>query len=58
MNLTRIALALENVDKIYQRRGKPPVHAVKALNMEIESGEIVALLGSSGPMNFCFFSEI
>jgi multiple sugar transport system ATP-binding protein len=43
-----IALALEDVDKIYQSRGKPPVHAVKALKMAIEAGEIVALLGSSG----------
>ena len=34
--LPDIALVLENVDKIYQRRGKPPVHAVKALNMAIE----------------------
>lgn len=42
------ALVLENVDKIYQRRGKPPVHAVKSLNMEVETGEIIALLGSSG----------
>jgi multiple sugar transport system ATP-binding protein len=43
-----IALSIENVDKIYQRRGKPPVHAVKSLNMAVQSGEIVALLGSSG----------
>ena len=42
------ALLLEDVDKIYQSRGKPPVHAVKALNMAIEVGEIVGLLGSSG----------
>src|SRR5579883_1335414 len=43
-----IALSLTKVDKIYQRRGKPPVHAVKALSMAVERGEIVALLGSSG----------
>ena len=43
-----IALALDGVDKVYQRRGKPPVHAVKALNMTVMKGEIVALLGSSG----------
>jgi multiple sugar transport system ATP-binding protein len=41
-------LALSTVDKIYERRGKPPVHAVKALDMAIDRGEIVALLGSSG----------
>jgi multiple sugar transport system ATP-binding protein len=46
--LTDVALSLQNVDKIYQRRGKPPVHAVRALQMEVNKGEIVALLGSSG----------
>ena len=43
-----IALSLNNVDKVYQRRGRAPVHAVKKLNMTVERGEIVALLGSSG----------
>ncbi len=43
-----IALSLEDVDKIYQSRGKPQVHAVRGLNMEVKPGEIVALLGSSG----------
>ena len=46
--MSDIALSIDNVDKIYQRRGKPPVHAVKSLNMAVMSGEIVALLGSSG----------
>jgi multiple sugar transport system ATP-binding protein len=46
--MTEVALSIQNVDKIYQRRGKPPVHAVKALQMEVNKGEIVALLGSSG----------
>ena len=41
-------LTLNSVDKIYQRRGKPPVHAVKTLDMSVDKGEIVALLGSSG----------
>ncbi|MGY4429555.1 multiple sugar transport system ATP-binding protein [Bradyrhizobium sp. F1.13.1] len=41
-------LELENVDKVYRSRGKPPVHAVRALDMEVGKGEIVALLGSSG----------
>ena len=43
-----IALSLNNVDKIYSRRGRPPLHAVKGLNMTVQRGEIVALLGSSG----------
>lgn len=41
-------LELRNVDKVYGSRGKPPVHAVRALDMDVPSGEIVALLGSSG----------
>ena len=42
------ALALKDVNKLYERRGKTPVHAVKTLNMDVQQGEIVALLGSSG----------
>ena len=42
------SLSIRAVDKIYQRRGRPPVHAVKALDMDVGQGEIVALLGSSG----------
>src|SRR5215472_5314288 len=41
-------LELRRVDKVYQSGGKPPVHAVRSLDMEVEKGEIVALLGSSG----------
>jgi multiple sugar transport system ATP-binding protein len=43
-----VAFAIDHVDKIYQRRGKPPVHAVRDLSMAIGKGEIVGLLGSSG----------
>ncbi len=46
--MSDIALSIDAVDKIYQRRGKAPVHAVRALNMAIRKGEIIALLGSSG----------
>lgn len=46
--MSDIALSLASVDKIYTRRGKPPVHAVKALAMDVRPGEIIALLGSSG----------
>jgi len=42
------ALSLQGVDKIYAATGKHPVHAVKALNLEVRKGEIIALLGSSG----------
>ncbi len=41
-------LAVTQVNKYYQRRGKPPVHAVRSLDMSVGKGEIVALLGSSG----------
>ena len=41
-------LEIRKVDKFYRSRGKPPVHAVRSLDMEIGKGEIVALLGSSG----------
>lgn len=41
-------LEIRNVDKVYRSRGKPPVHAVRALDMAVTKGEIVALLGSSG----------
>lgn len=41
-------LEIQNVDKVYRSRGKAPVHAVRALDMAVKKGEIVALLGSSG----------
>src|SRR5438093_10536863 len=46
--MTMGALELRDIDKVYRSRGKPPVHAVRSLNMDIEKGEIVGLLGSSG----------
>jgi multiple sugar transport system ATP-binding protein len=42
------SLSLRAVDKIYHPRGRAAVHAVKALSMDVDRGEIVALLGSSG----------
>ena len=42
------SLSIRAVDKIYHPRGRLPVHAVKALTMDVGRGEIVALLGSSG----------
>ncbi len=46
--MSEVALSIKGVDKIYEGRGKGPVHAVKNLNMDVQRGEIVALLGSSG----------
>lgn len=40
-------LRISKVDKIYRSR-KGDVHAVKALDLTVKPGEIVALLGSSG----------
>lgn len=42
------ALSLDSVDKIYHPGSRNAVHAVKALNLAVDAGEIVALLGSSG----------
>jgi multiple sugar transport system ATP-binding protein len=41
-------LILNAVNKIYRPRRKEPVRAVRDLNLTVKSGEIVALLGSSG----------
>jgi len=43
-----MTLALAAVDKTYASARKPPVHAVRDLNMAVQAGETVALLGSSG----------
>jgi multiple sugar transport system ATP-binding protein len=42
------ALTLDRVSKVYASRGASPVLAVDAVDMAIEDGEIVGLLGSSG----------
>ena len=41
-------LVLENVTKIYRIKREPDVRAVDAVNMTVDDGEIVGLLGSSG----------
>lgn len=45
--MTETVLRLENVDKFYGPIGTG-VHAVRDVNMDVEKGEIIALLGSSG----------
>jgi multiple sugar transport system ATP-binding protein len=42
------ALTLDRVTKVYDQRGSTPVLAVDEVDMAIEDGEIVGLLGSSG----------
>lgn len=43
-----MTLALSAVSKIYNPGSRHPVHAVQSLDLAVERGEIVALLGSSG----------
>lgn len=47
VNNTGTRLSLQNIDKYYGV-GSNAVHAVKSLSMDVNEGEIVALLGSSG----------
>lgn len=47
VNNTSTRLSLQNIDKYYGV-GSNAVHAVKSLSMDVNEGEIVALLGSSG----------
>ncbi len=41
-------LALERLAKTYRPRGRPPVTAVRDVDLDVGDGETVALLGSSG----------
>ena len=42
----RTVLALSNVTKTYP--GTPPVHAIRGVDLDIQSGELVAIVGPSG----------
>jgi multiple sugar transport system ATP-binding protein len=42
------SLTLSQLDKVYASRGRESFHAVKAMDLSIEPGELVALLGPSG----------
>jgi multiple sugar transport system ATP-binding protein len=43
-----VTLTLDRVSKVYGQRGPNPVLAVDGVEMAIDDGEIVGLLGSSG----------
>ena len=42
------SLTLHNVSKIYTQKGRADNRAVKSVNMLVDDGEIISLLGSSG----------
>jgi len=42
------SLTLDHVSKLYEQKGLPPTLAVKDVNMRINDGEIIGLVGSSG----------
>ncbi len=43
-----MSLNLNSVSKIYGQNGRHPVHAVRTIDLGVNDGEIIALLGSSG----------
>ena len=42
------ALAIRNVSVFYPVKGKPPVHALQNINLEIHEKDFVVALGASG----------
>ncbi len=41
-------LELRDLNKTFQRRGAPPLHAVNSVSLAVDGGECVALVGESG----------
>ncbi len=46
--MSEFALEVENLKKIYERRGHPPVCAVDGISFSVPRGEIFGLLGPNG----------
>ncbi len=42
------ALSIEGVNKVFQGLGKPPVEALRDINLSIKEGEFVSIVGASG----------
>jgi NitT/TauT family transport system ATP-binding protein len=43
-----VLLHVDNVGKTFDRRGKPPVEALRAIDLSIREGEFVSIVGASG----------
>jgi NitT/TauT family transport system ATP-binding protein len=43
-----VLLCVDNVGKTFDRRGKPPVEALRAIDLSIREGEFVSIVGASG----------
>lgn len=43
-----VRLAVEGIGKTFERRGKPPVEALRDIRMTIREGEFVSIVGASG----------
>jgi ABC-2 type transport system ATP-binding protein len=46
--MSDLALQVQNLAKVYQPRGRPPVRAVDGLSFEVKRGAIFGLLGPNG----------
>lgn len=46
--MTEFALEVENLTKVYESRGKAPIHAVDGLSFRVPRGMIFGLLGPNG----------
>ena len=43
-----MSLTLEDASRTYVRRGHPPVHALRGVDLDVRQGELVVLVGPSG----------